>query len=148
MLEKKADENYRQWQVEKLKKEKEERKKKLEEKRKESEVTERKKSASQDSYKSWLEKSKNKRVNRSTYGYTNGNLMSYYDMGCSPSPSFNNPIPWVGVAPNDTKKYSKHEPIISPPLLWKQVEERNNASKPKSKPKRGVTKHSCIDRKR
>ena len=133
-----------EWEDDKMKKEKEEKKALRKEQLIANEKFEQKKLSSEESYKAWLEKSKTKKVNRSTYGYSNGTLVSYYDMGCSPTPTYKNPLPWVDtmVAIGDEGTKS-HQP--SPPLLWMDVEKRNPHSKRKSKQKKVIVKHSCVN---
>ena len=75
-------------------------------------------------------------------------------MGCSPTPAYSNPVPWVDILPPTstkgevtTTRQTDRNTFMSPPMLWKEVENRDVCDrKPKTKSKREVKKHSCIDK--
>ena len=93
-------------------------------------------------YKNWLSKAKKKELHsRFSYGYLDGSLFSYYDMTSTPTPSFTNPMPWVDT---DYEK-EKADFYCSPPMLWKDVEVRQQSKINVSvKCRKNVKKHSCL----
>lgn len=149
LLEKKSRERYEKWRQEVKERDKEKRdQNKIEEQTRQKEILN-KKLASEEAYREWLKKSKKKkRPSRNTYGYSEGSLFSYYDMGSTPPPSYMNPMPWVANVTNSAKdkKNLRQREFSSPPMLWKEIEERKGKqNRNYSKQKHVVSKHSCIN---
>lgn len=96
-------------------------------------------------YKTWLRKSR--KVGTPHSQAINGSLLQYLhkDKPAAASPSYINPIPWVVGTSFDepaNARAKKLETYSSPPLLWKEIEHRDNRmrSEPKTKKKHCVGK--------
>jgi len=84
-----------------------------------------------EAYKLWLKNSKNKSKKRPvTYGYSDGKLLSFYDMGASPTPQYTNHIPWVSSSTSEQKNNRDDlDRFSSPPLMWRDVEARHKSKR-------------------
>ncbi|XP_066265929.1 coiled-coil domain-containing protein 34-like [Branchiostoma lanceolatum] len=132
----KAQKEYDRWLEMKQQKEEERRQKDEEDRRRKEAEKEEKQKQAEEVYNDWLKKSKTKpRPMFHSFGYTGGVLTGYHDRAAYPIPSFYNPVPWMPIhvpkekqpkVPSKKKgggrKKSQHQP--SPPLLWKEVEQR------------------------
>ncbi|XP_012560155.2 coiled-coil domain-containing protein 34 isoform X1 [Hydra vulgaris] len=95
-------------------------------------------------YKNWLNEAKKKKLpGRYSYGYANGSLFTYYDMTATPNPSFTNSEPWLDQSGSDSVN-EKIELFCSPPMLWKDVNTRQQAKdRTTNKTTKNLKKHSC-----
>ena len=144
-MEAKAQEKYEEWTRSKKKENKEKQRNTKEEKLKANRQYVNKICESEIAYKQWLTKAKKKKNNRNTYAYSGGSLFSYYDMGCTPPPSYVNPNPWVDFVATDYKP-SDIDKFSSPPLMWKDIDKRERPLTNNSKQKKKViVKHSCAN---
>lgn len=114
----------------------------------EEEEKEAKQALAEKAYKAWLRNSRKLGTPHSQA--INGSLLQYLhkDKQTAVFPSYINPIPWVSVAPDErtTTTTQKVEKFSSPPMLWKEIERRDNQTQAESrKPKRRDVhnKHSC-----
>lgn len=129
----KADETYEKW----LKAKEMERKElcknlRIHNKSKKKAELERKQK-SEEAYKLWLEKSKqHQKSENNHFGYIGGKVRCYYDWTTYPVPSYSNPNPWVSpkVRVWYQSKIKFQNP--SPPLLFKDIEEREHKAKQKT----------------
>ncbi|XP_078582192.1 uncharacterized protein LOC144865392 [Branchiostoma floridae x Branchiostoma japonicum] len=133
----KAQKEYDRWLEMKIQKEEEVRQKEEEDRRRKEAEKEEKQKQAEEVYNDWLKKSKTKpRPMFHSFGYTGGVLTGYHDRAAYPIPSFYNPVPWMPIhVPKEKqptkvpdkkrrggRQKSQHQP--SPPLLWKEVEQR------------------------
>jgi len=143
ILKTRAQEKYKEWLIMKREKEKETVSKKTTEKQNNQKVLENKKNNSTKAYKEWkLSIKKREKLNRNSYGYSNGNLFCYYDMTSQTEPSYTNPVPWVDTLLNEDN--IKPEQFSSPPLLWKDIEGREEDNRRNKNKQTTVKKHSCV----
>ena len=126
----KAEESFEKWFQEKEKERKTQSKnrKLTEQERKQNEMQ--RKQQSEEAYKLWLDKSKKHQKSKNNhFGVLGGKLTGYYDWTTYPMPSYSNPKPWVSpkVRTHYQSKIKLQNP--SPPLLFKELEEREGKSK-------------------
>jgi coiled-coil domain-containing protein 34 len=129
-IQEKVEESYEKWleAKENERKEQIENKKMSKRERKENELQ--RKQQSDEAYKIWLEKSKqHQKLQNNHFGYIGGKVTGYYDWTTYPMPSYNNPNPWV--SPKVRTRYQSKIKLQnpSPPLLFKELEERERKTK-------------------
>lgn len=138
MIKQKAEESYRKWfELKEHKRKASMRNRRKEESAKREKECERKQ-RSEEAYKEWLDKVKSHRKSTNNhFGYLSGKITGYYDWTCYPMPSYNNPNPWVSTRTKKTPQGKLELQKPSPPLLFKEIEERErNAKQNKSKLKK------------
>lgn len=145
-MDKKSKEQFQEWFLEKAKQKKEKHEQEEIERKNAQQQNLIKKSASEQAYEEWLNRTKEKTPRRRhTYGYSGGNLLSYYDLTSTPPPSYVNPLPWVSPTAWNTNDFELAS-YSSPPLLWRDVHNREKPqSKSKKKMQRGPSKRSSVD---
>jgi coiled-coil domain-containing protein 34 len=130
----KAEESYEKWFVAKEKERKAQRKNKKSSEKSKQENELQRKQQSEDAYKLWLDKSKkHQKLKNNHFGYLGGRVTGYYDWTTYPMPSYNNPNPWV--SPKVSNRYQTKIKLQnpSPPLLFKDLEQRERKAKKKQK---------------
>lgn len=142
ILEEKAREQYVEWYRKKCDEEKEERLKIKQERDWEQNKLCQKKISAENAYKLWLRENKRKsrKENGNNFRNINNKIKSPINLYTSASPTFVNPLPWVGAtveredndeicSNNNKQRHNKNkndynEDFSSPPLLWEEVEKR------------------------
>ena len=89
----------------------------------------------EEAYSKWIAEVKERpRPVYNSFGYTGGMLTGYYEWGSYPAPSYCNPIPWMPpkVKRNNERRKGKMEmQPASPPLLFRDIENRKTKEKKK-----------------
>lgn len=131
----KAAVKYNNWLEDKKVQEDEKNRKEQEDARMKKEREVERRLHNEEAYSNWMAgvKERPKPVYNS-FGYTGGMLTGYYEWGTYPAPSYCNPLPWVPpkVKRNNEKRKGKMElQPLSPPLLFKDIENRKAKEKKK-----------------
>lgn len=135
LTQEKAVVKYNNWFEEKKTTEYEKRRKEEADARikKDKEVT--RKLNNEEAYGNWIAEVKERpKPVYNSFGYTGGMLTGYYEWGSYPAPSYCNPIPWMPpkVKRNsDRRKGKKEMQPASPPLLFRDIENRKAKAKKK-----------------
>lgn len=131
----KAAVKYNNWLEEKKAGEKEKRRKEKEDARMKKDREVERKLQNEEAYSKWIEEIRERpKPVYNSFGYTGGMLTGYYEWGSYPAPSYCNPIPWVPpkVKRNNERRKGKMEmQPASPPLLFKDIENRKAKEKKK-----------------
>ena len=129
----KAKVNYNNWLEVKKTREKEKRRKEEDEARIKKDREVERKLHSEEAYGRWIAEVKERpRPVYNSFGYTGGMLTGYYEWGSYPAPSYCNPIPWVPPKVkrnNERQKGKKELQPASPPLLFRDIENRKAKKK-------------------
>lgn len=131
----KAAVKYNNWLEEKKAGEKEKRRKEKEDARMKKDREVERKLQNEEAYSKWIEEIRERpKPVYNSFGYTGGMLTGYYEWGSYPAPSYCNPIPWVPpkVKRNNERRKGKMEmQPASPPLLFRDIENRKAKQKKK-----------------
>ena len=126
----KAEACFEKWFEEKEKERKVQTKNRKLSEKEQKENERQRKQQSEEAYKLWLEKSKkHQKLQNNHFGFLGGKVTGYYDWTTYPMPSYSNPKPWVSpkVRAHYQSKIKLQNP--SPPLLFRELEEREGKSK-------------------
>lgn len=129
----KAKMKYNNWLEDKKTQEKEKRRKEEDEARIRKDREVERKLHNEEAYGRWIAEVKERpRPVYNSFGYTGGMLTGYYEWGSYPAPSYCNPIPWVPPKVkrnNERQKGKKELQPASPPLLFRDIENRKAKKK-------------------
>lgn len=96
-----------------------------------------KRKCNEEAYKNWLQKSKSKsEKQKSAKKKKRSNIEDYYEKMNMKRPGYFNPVAWKGVLDDSKsrkfpKRFKERTAFQSPPLLWKDYEERSDKTNKK-----------------